>query len=258
VRSTENYRDAEAAERTAASALVLAGMFGGDCPVIVIDTFTAALGAGGSDCDPKDVSAFLEHVKKHMVGHGFTVIVIHHTGKDASRGGRGWSGLNAALDFELEIDRDGDLRTMRVTKNRDGSDMQPAFCYELEAHPLGLNQHGEPVTAVVVRHLADQEKAKTGKRLSPKARSALNVLWAMIKDRTKSFPMPDDAGKRCVMLTDWERDCIAPDAISRSHEERDRRKQFRAAKDELEAGNFIVCDGEGGARVYPAPKEARE
>jgi RecA-family ATPase len=146
VRATENYRDSEAAERTAATARELMRLFGGDCPIIVLDTFTSALGAGGSDCRPEDVSAFIEHIKMHMIAHGFTVIVVHHVGKDASRGGRGWSGLNAALDFELEIDRDGDLRTMRVTKSRDGSDMQGAFCYELESRALGTNQHGEAVT----------------------------------------------------------------------------------------------------------------
>ena len=66
---------------------------------------------------------------------------------------------------------------------RDGSDTQPAFCYRLEGHQLGVNEHGEPVTAVVVEHLADEDTAKRGKKLSPKARAALNVLWEMIKDR---------------------------------------------------------------------------
>jgi hypothetical protein len=33
-----------------------------------------------------------------------TVIIIHRAGKDASRGARAWSGLLAALDFELEVE----------------------------------------------------------------------------------------------------------------------------------------------------------
>jgi hypothetical protein len=68
------------------------------------------------------------------------VLVLHHFGKDQSRGGRGWSGLRAALDFELEIDvADDDLRTMRVTKSRDGSDRQPALCYRFHSRVLGQN-----------------------------------------------------------------------------------------------------------------------
>jgi hypothetical protein len=111
------------------------------------------------------------------------------------------------------------------------------------------------VTAVVVEHLGDEDTSKRGKKFSPKARSALNVLWAMIKDRSKSFPMNDEPGLRCVLLSDWETECIAPGVVSGCKEERDRRKQFQAAKKEVETGESIICDS---GRVYPAPKEPRE
>jgi hypothetical protein len=193
-----------------------------------------------------------------LMKQGCTVLLVHHAGKDASRGARGWSGLLAACDFELEVVRDDDLRTMRVSKMRDGSDSQPAFCYRLYGVELGKDQHGDPVTAVVVEHLADEEVARRGKRLSPKARSALNVLWNMIKDPSRSFPLPDDKRLRCVILSDWEAACIQPGAITQCQREVDRRKKFGAAKDELTAVNAIVVDGTSGERVYPAPKPSRE
>jgi hypothetical protein len=258
VKAIDNFRDPEACLKAAALARQMMQQHSGACPVIVLDTYPAALGAGGSDCEPRDVTAFIENVKSHLLGAGCTVIINHHFGKDASRGGRRWSGLNAALDVELEIDRDGDLRTMRVTKSRDSSDVQPAFCYRFHARELGINNYGEPVTAVVVEHLADEDTTKRGKRLSPKARAALNILWDMIKDRGQSFPMADQPGKRCVILDDWERACTAPGAISKCAEERDRKKQFRGAREELEAGKSIVCDGDDRRRVYPFPKDGRK
>ena len=124
VKASDNFRDEKAAQKVGIIAAELIQQFGGDNPVVAIDTYTAALGANGSDCDPKDVSAFIQNVQRHLLP-SCTVVVLHHFGKDSSRGGRGWSGLRAALDFELEIDHDGDLRTMRVTKSRDGSDQQP-------------------------------------------------------------------------------------------------------------------------------------
>jgi AAA domain len=253
VKITDDFRDEAAAERAAQVALELMQEFGGDCPVIVIDTYTAALGAGGSDCDPRDVSAFIQNVQKHLLTIG-TVILAHHFGKDASRGGRGWSGLGAALDFELEIDRDDDLRIMRVTKSRDGSDQQPGLCYRLRGRELGTNEHGEPVTAVVVEHLADEDVAKRGKRISPKARATLNIMWEMVKDRSRSFPISDQPGMRCVLLTEWEKACIAPGAITEAKAERDRRSKFKAAKSELEEAGEIVCGGENNERVYPVKK----
>jgi hypothetical protein len=253
VKISSNFREPEAAQRTAALALKLKELYGGACPVIVIDTYTAALD-GGSDCDPKDVGAFIENTKRHMLAVGCTVLLSHHFGKDASRGGRGWSGLRAALDFELEIERDGDLRVMRVTKSRDGSDSQPGMCFRFRPVELGVNNYGEPVTVVVADHLDDEDVAKPGKRLSPTARAALDKLWQMIKDPASSFPMQDMPGLRCVLFSEWEKACIAPDAISKCKRERDRQRQFNTAKDELDEAKAIICDGE---RVCPAPPNER-
>jgi hypothetical protein len=201
------------------------------------------------------VSAFIQNVQKHLLIIG-TVIIAHHFGKDASRGGRGWSGLGAALDFELEIDRAGELRIMRVTKSRDGSDQQPACCYNLVGRKIGTNEHDEPVTAVVVKHLADEDTARRGKRLSPKARAGLEQLWNCIKDPSRSWPMADQQGLRCVLLSVWEKVCIAQGVISGCKEEYDRRKKFRSAVQELEESGAIVRDGENGERVYPKPKQS--
>ena len=261
VKATDNFRDPEAAERVMRIAADLVGQFGTgdhtDNPIIALDTYQAALGAGGSDCDPAAVSEFIQNIQQHLLTH-CTVVLLHHFGKDSSRGGRGWSGLRASLDFELEIDHDGDLRTLRVTKARDGSDQQPACCYRLVGRELGVNEHGEPVTAVVVEHLADEDVAKRGKRLSPKARAALDHLWGCIKDPTRSFPMPEEPGLRCVLFDEWEKACTTQGAVSNSPRLADRSRQFRAAKDELEAAGAIICDGEGAERVRPAPKRHGE
>ena len=124
IKAADNFRDPVIAAKLGATV----AQIGKPC-VVVIDTYTAALGAGGSDCQPEDVTAFLENIKVALLAQQHTVLLLHHFGKDASRGGRGWSGLVAALDFEWEIDRDDDLRTLRVSKMRDGSDQQSACCY---------------------------------------------------------------------------------------------------------------------------------
>lgn len=253
VKASDNFRDPEAAAKAAALAKQLVAEHGGDCPVVVIDTFTAALGAGGSDCDPADVTAFLANVQEHLLGR-CSVLIAHHYGKDASRGARGWSGLRAALDVEAEIDRDDDLRVLRITKSRDGSDVQAGMCFRLHGREIGTNTYGEPVTAVVVEHLADEDAAKRGKRLSPKARAALNVLWEAIKDRTKSFPIADEPGKRAVLITVWEGECMKPGVVSQATTEKERRRKFRDARAELEAAEAVAIDNDG-QRIYPTPRK---
>lgn len=252
ITTSDNFRDPSASRKVAAVAKKLGGE-----PIVVIDTMTAAL-HGGSDCDPKDVGALIEAIKAELMSQGCTVLIIHHSGKDESRGARGWSGLLAACDFEFELDRDDDLRTLRVSKMRDGSDTQKAFCYRLAARELGVDQYDDPVTAVVVEHLADEERATKGKRVSPKARATLNVLWTLIKDPMASFPLPGEPGKKCVTKATLESYCIKPGAICNCTVETDRRKKFVAAIKELIEAKAIICDGYQEGRIYPAPKPERD
>jgi hypothetical protein len=218
----------------------------------------AALGPGGSDCRPEDVSQLIENVKKLLIVHGMTAIIIHHSGKDASRGARGWSGLLAALDFELEVDRDDDLRTLNITKMRDASDAQAGFCYVLQVMELGHNPYGEPVTGVYVEHCADSGKGKRkGKRISPKARAAYEVLWTMIKDGSRSFPL-NGGPLRCVLMTDWRDACCQPDVLGHVKDPANRRKKFYIARGELLERGMITVDSheddEERGRVYPTPE----
>jgi hypothetical protein len=189
---------------------------------------------------------------------GMTVIIIHHSGKDASRGARGWSGLLAALDFEFEVDRDDDLCTLNITKMRDASDAQAGFCYVLRAMQLGENPYGESVTGVYVEHRSDSGKGKRGgNRIGPKARAAYETLWAMIKDRSQSQPL-DGGPLRCVLMHQWRDACCQPGVLGQIKDPANRRKKFYAARDELSEKGMITvdCQSQAGAdynaRVYPS------
>ncbi len=246
IKASDNFRNPDVAAKLGATV----NQIGRPC-VVVIDTYTAALGPGGSDCRPEDVTAFLENIKISLLAQKHTVLLLHHFGKDASRGGRGWSGLVAALDFEWEIDRDDELRTLRVSKMRDASDRQPALCFNFRGRELGLDQYGDAVTAVVVEHLADEQPVKR-KRHSPKAQALLQSLWAMIKDPRRSHPLPDHEGLRCVLHSELEREAIKPELLSKSKQERDRRRIFGQALAELADTRAIEVDQ---GRIWPKRKE---
>jgi hypothetical protein len=261
IKAVESFRNPDTAARVAATAKAIKEQYetegeSFDNPVIVIDTFQAALGPGGSDCRPEDVSELIENVKKLLIVPGMSVIIIHHAGKDASRGARGWSGLLAALDFELEVDRDDDLRTLNITKMRDASDTQSGFCYVLRAMELGQNPYGEPVTGVYVEHRADSGKGK-GKRIGPKAQAAYQMLWTMIKDSSRSFPL-DGGPLRCVLMNQWRDACCQPGVLGQIKDASNRRKKFSAARDELLEKGMITVDSQNedseddNGRVYPS------
>ncbi|MGD9935817.1 MAG: AAA family ATPase, partial [Dehalococcoidia bacterium] len=56
---------------------------------------------------------------------GGVILLVHHSGKDQTRGMRGWSGLHAAMDFVVECQKEGDGDTreaqFRLSKVKDGT-----------------------------------------------------------------------------------------------------------------------------------------
>ena len=76
--------------------------------------------------------------------------MIHHSGKDATKGLRGHSSLIAAMDAAIEVSRDGDRREWKVAKSKDGADGD-AHPFRLEIETLGTDAYGDPITSCTVR-----------------------------------------------------------------------------------------------------------
>ena len=76
-------------------------------------------------------------------------LIVHHTGKDRSKGARGHSSLRAALDTEIELKVDGLVRVASVTKQRD-MESGKKVAFTLEVVELGLDNDLEAVTSCVV------------------------------------------------------------------------------------------------------------
>jgi hypothetical protein len=101
---------------------------------IVIDTTSRAL-AGGDENSPKDLGQFVrccDIIRAETRSH---LSVVHHLGKDESRGARGHSLLKAALDTEITAVKLGPTGTLEVTKQRDHPDGQ-RFGFAIEVVTL--------------------------------------------------------------------------------------------------------------------------
>lgn len=127
------------------------GMDGG---VVCIDTL-AASAPGMDENTSKDMGAVIAALHEVQAQLGGMVLVVHHTGKDASRGLRGWSGLNGALDCAIEVSRASDdkadsRRSWEVAKSKDGRDGL-FFKFELDVIDLGFDHDGMRVSSCAVR-----------------------------------------------------------------------------------------------------------
>lgn len=118
--------------------------------LVVLDTF-AQVTAGGNENSSEDMGKALKHAQKVGEVLGCAVLLIHHSGKDETRGARGWSGIKAALDAEFEVVRSEHDRAMTVTKLKDGEEGEE-FGFRLLEIVIGEDDEGENVTSCVVEH----------------------------------------------------------------------------------------------------------
>lgn len=121
----------------------------GGVDLIVIDTLAQVTG-GANENSAEDMGLALKHARSIRDMTDAMVLLVHHSGKDIARGARGWSGIRAAADVELEVLRDEEqpVRTLRLSKQKDGRD-DLSWGFTLEERVVGIDRDGEEVTSVV-------------------------------------------------------------------------------------------------------------
>lgn len=85
----------------------------GPLKLIVIDTLNQTA-TGADENSAKDMSRYIASMKRLRDETGATVVVIHHSGKDLSKGMRGSTALLGAMDTTVEVERDKDGRSIKV------------------------------------------------------------------------------------------------------------------------------------------------
>ncbi len=123
--------------------------------LIVIDTFSRAF-AGHDENSAQDVSRFVKTCDRVREATGAALLIVHHLGKDASKGLRGSTVLGAAADTVIEITG----RRASVSKQRN-MPIGPAMPFELTPVELGVGADGEPISTCVATFGAPEARLVT-------------------------------------------------------------------------------------------------
>ena len=116
--------------------------------LIVVDTLHRNL--AGDENSAADTAAYFHAVDALRTRYGAHVLTVHHSGHGAKDRARGSSSLRAAVDTELLLDVAGDIRTLRVTKQKDGPTAKPMH-FQLQEVPLPwFATDGKAETSVVL------------------------------------------------------------------------------------------------------------
>ena len=169
--------------------------------VVFIDTLNRAAPTSDENSS-KDMGAILQAAKHLQAFIGGLVIVVHHTGKDPSKGMRGHSSLHAALDGAIEVERLATgARHWSVTKTKDGEDGKQ-FAFKLKVHVLGQDADGDDITSCSIEADLSAVFVKpepTGKR----QRYALKAIKTALADpQATTGKAGCPAGTKCMKVED--------------------------------------------------------
>ena len=144
--------------------------------LIVGDTL-ARLSAGANENAGQDMGLVVRRFDRIRTECKAHFLLIHHSGKAAAAGARGWSGIRAAVDTEIEISESPAGRCVEITKQRDLPGKGTRIGFRLDVVTLGHTKWGEPATSCVVA-AADAPVKQQGKRLSECDGAVLEFLVA--------------------------------------------------------------------------------
>jgi KaiC/GvpD/RAD55 family RecA-like ATPase len=116
--------------------------------LIVGDTL-ARISAGANENSGEDMGPVMSRFDVVAAETKACMMIIHHNGKDAAKGSRGWSGIRAHIDTEIEVSEKDGVRSVTVTKQRELPSKVESIYFKLEVIEMGRTKFGKPATTCV-------------------------------------------------------------------------------------------------------------
>jgi RecA-family ATPase len=127
--------------------------YGAPARFVVVDTLATNFGPGDENA-PTDMARFLAMLAIHIKrSPSTTILVVHHSGKDESRGARGGSSIegNAEAVFTLARVKDSERAVELACKHIKDGEKPPTMRLIARTVELGTtDRHGDPLTSLVL------------------------------------------------------------------------------------------------------------
>lgn len=126
--------------------------------LVVIDTLSQTY--AGEENSANEMAAYFREIgNRFRTLWRCAVLLIHHSGHQATERPRGSSAIRANLDFMMGVFRDEKemLATLTCAKQKDGDAFDDAT-FAMSVHQLGTDADGDLVTSLVARHLSSAEE----------------------------------------------------------------------------------------------------
>lgn len=170
----------------------------GGAALIIIDTLNRAAPSADEN-GSSDMGAILEGVRSLQLQTEALVLLVHHSGKDPSKGMRGHSSLFAALDASIEVTRSDDRREWKVAKVKDGEDGQ-VHPFRLAVVDLGEDEYGQPITSCAVCPDVDDSRPRVKLPRGGNQRIVYDALGPLFRESHTFGKADAPAIRPCIRL----------------------------------------------------------
>jgi putative DNA primase/helicase len=171
---------------------------GGRDGMLVVDTLNRAA-PGADENSSVDMGEIIKACKNLQQAVGGVVMLVHHTGKDSTKGLRGHSSLYAALDSAIEVTRVDDRREWSVAKSKDDADgeRQP---FTLRVVELGEDEDGEQITSCVVEPDGSAQEVRRPRPQGETQNLVYKVLGQLLRESKDFGKEGAPTGRPCIEL----------------------------------------------------------
>ena len=131
--------------------------------MVIVDTLSQTY--AGEENSANEMAAYLRELgARFRELWQCTVLLVHHTGHQATERPRGSSAIRSNVDFLLGVFRDEKemLATLTSVKQKDGELMSDSM-FALNVVDLGVDDDGDKLTSLVARHLSTAEEVEQAK-----------------------------------------------------------------------------------------------
>lgn len=226
--NSANLSDYSSAAEVASTVKAMSEDIGQAPALIVVDTL--ARNFGGDENSATDMVAFIRHLDEMRHEWQATVLVVHHSGKDKTKGARGSTALRGAVDAEYSASKDEyGVITLESGKMKDADAPSP-MSFKLEGVKLPLLDddmnpvYGAALTQIEGYEPPKRENARIGKNQAA-ALSSLRKLYQEHRERLERGGQDPDGAR--VEIEQWRTETSL------------QRQRFKEAKDALESKGLI-------------------
>jgi phage/plasmid primase-like uncharacterized protein len=163
----------------------------GEAVKLVIGDTLARMSSGANENSGEDMGPVMDRFEEICRATGAAMMIIHHNGKDAAKGARGWSGIRAHIDTEIEVVEKDGSRSATITKQRELASKGEIIYFKLEVVEMGETKFGKPATTCVAVLDIEATESEPGKKATKQDDNAglwEGAWWASGAEIEGGFP----------------------------------------------------------------------